>query len=377
VDYAFAVEDPDNAAVATFFEFYDGRAKSTKKTTVLRTLSALGAPSLEGLASHLNGLPAADKPIGDVFIGSHGNETGWLEIRITSILPVGEVDFDTLTQFGSRLALQAGTTTPPSAGKPGTTIRFRACRIGQADPFMQLLKKSFGGRVKVSAAKHFFEFGGGTTAAGATYAFLLSVPAAERFKDRKKAVVTFRDHKHPTTGLAFRYYDGSAIPKEKWEEWMPKKAPAHKTRKSFRFDLATAKSRVNLNTEFRAERTVTPDAVPYSGPRLQQPAARAKALAHLKTLPGYQPSATNPYPIYSRNGFDDLDSFVNGHTWTSTQVKGQDALLGARMEYTLLVPLFDPATGRLLHNLMPDDGVGPPDPHTGLDETNSNLFWNQ
>lgn len=379
MDYAYAPPDPGDAGIQTFQAFYRGRAN----TTVLTNLSAIGQPSMEGLARHLNDLPDAEKPVGDVFICSHGNESGWLSIRMTSILPVQDVDYEVLVQFGHRLALDPATITAPAGGNPGTTIRFRACRIGHAEPFMQLLKQSFGGQARVSAARHMFNYGSGNfngqdvSFEYLSYGFLVSVPEAGRARTRAVAVQKFRDYRHPVTNNPFAYYDGTAIPAARWEAWIPTGAPAHKSTKDIRFRLAAGEPLFNFKTEFRAERSVTPDAVPYDGPRLEQPAARQRALAHLQTLPGYQDPPGNPYPIWMRNGFHSLQAFVEGYTWTSTQVQGVDALLGARWEYTLLVPIFNPANNLLLHNLTPANVAGPPAPRTGLDETNPSLFWNQ
>jgi hypothetical protein len=379
MDYAYTEPDANDEGIQNFTNFYDSRAN----TTVLTTLSGVGFPSLEGLVSHLNGLPTANKPIGDVFICSHGNESGWLSIRMTAILPVRNVDYDVLVQYGPRLALAPATITAPAPGRPGTTIRFRACRIGHAEPFMQLLKSSFGGQARVSASKHLFSYGTGIFSGQSvvfeflTYGFLLSVPEAQRIRTRVEAVLAFRNYRHPTSTNPFTYHNGTAIPTARWEEWMPAHAPVHKTTKQIRFRLTATDPLFNFQTEFRAEQLVTPDAVPYSGPPLAQPAARQRALNHLRTLPRYQPSPTNPYPIYQRNGFDSLQAYVNGHTWTSTQVSGVSALIGTRREYTLLVPIFNPANNLLLHNLMPGNGTGPPGPRVGLNEMDATLFWNQ
>ena len=317
-------------------------------------------------------------------ISNDASVSGWLSIRMTAILPVRDVDYDVLVQYGPRLALAPTTITAPTAGQPGTTIRFRACRIGHAEPFMRLLKSSFGGQARVSASKHLFSYGTGTSSSGQafvfeflTYGFLLSVPEAQRIRTRAAAVLAFRNYRHPASNNPFTYYDGTAIPAAKWEEWMPARAPVHKTTKQIRFRLSATDPFFNFQTEFRAEQLVTPDAVPYSGPALAQPAARQRALNHLQTLPRYQPPPTNPYPVYQRNGFDSLQAYVNAHTWTSTQVSGVSALIGTRREYTLLVPIFNPANNLLLHNLMPGNGTGPPAPRVGLNEMDANLFWNQ
>lgn len=383
MDYAFSGGNPSDAVFQYFSDFYDNRPN----TKHLKTLNAFGAPSLEGLVSDLNDLSQADKPIGDVFIGSHGNESGWLKIRLTSILPIQEVDYDTLSKYGGRLRLDPKTTTPASAGQPGTTIHFRACRIGQADPFMQLLKKSFGGNVRVSAAKHFFEYYEITIGPDVTfvieylaYSFIISLPKNKALSSRSDVVKAFKNFKYPDTSEPFKYFDGTAIPDAKWNEWVPPKAPKHKAQKPINFSLKAGGRVFTFNTEFRNEPDQAPDAIPYSGPKLDknQDKAQELALAHLQTLPQYQASAGNPYPVYQRNGFADLSSFVNGHFWRKTTVKGTDALVGERIDYTLQVPIFDPVNDLILHNLMPvTSNAETPAQHNGLDETNTNLFWNQ
>ena len=374
-DHAFATTTPDDPGIQTFNAFYGGRNNTTM-------VPRLVFESLEGLVDHLDGLPANERPIGDLFICSHGNESGWLKIRMTSILPVREVDYDVLVQYGGRLALNPATVTPPAGGQPGTTVRFRACRIGQADAFMRLLKQSFGGP-RVSAAKHFFEYGSGSINGQAiayeylAYGFLISVPEAASLQNRAAVVQAFRNYRRPVTNDPFTYYNNVAIPPGAWDGWIPEAAPRHKTSREIHRRLAAGDPLFNFKIEFRNERTQAPDAIPFPGAQPAQPAARAAALAHLQTLPGYQPPPGNPYPVYERNGFASLQAFVDGHTWTRTEVSGVPGLVGARREYTLLVPIFDPATNLVLHNLTPGNRTGPPAARVGLDENDARLFWNQ
>lgn len=392
MDYAYGPGERQDVAIQTFELFYDHRPN----TTFLRTLSSIGLPSLEGLVAHLNDLDSSQKPIGDVYICSHGNESGWLEIRLASILPFGEVDFDALLQVPhriSKLSFNTNTITQPTGGQPGSTVRFRSCRIGHAEPFMQLLKNSFGGQVNVSGAKHFFNLGSGNINGQdlvyeyLSYNFLLTRRntrfGEQRFRrltTREQVILAFREE-----GIArhFTYFDGSTIPNNKWAQWVPRKAPRHKTTKPLELRLSVGFPRFNFDTEFRSERIDAPNAIPYSGQKPNHAQAVNLARTHLATLPEYQadyppgrPAGVDPYPTYLRNGFSNLDDFVDAHHWKLGQVGGQSALIGSRMEYTLIVAIFDPATDLVIHNRVPIS-AGPIRASTGINETNSDLFWNQ
>jgi hypothetical protein len=74
MDYAYGPADGQDSGIQAFAEFYRSRAN----TGVLTTISAVGLPSLETLVTNLYDLPAGQKPIGDVFVCPHGNESGWI-----------------------------------------------------------------------------------------------------------------------------------------------------------------------------------------------------------------------------------------------------------------------------------------------------------
>jgi hypothetical protein len=374
VDYAYrppAGNVPDTA-LDTFGDYYRSRGN----TTLLTTLSAIGAPSLESLVRHLNHLDPADKPIGDVFIASHGNDTGWLQIRVASFLPLGNVDYETLLAHRHRLGLATDTTTPAGGGNPGSTVRFRACRIGHAEPFMQLLTAAFGAHVRVTAAKHFFMYGTVTeNGQEGVFEYLaidhrLPRPDDRRLATRAAAVAAFR-------AGGFHYYNGDAVENAKWGEWIPHRKggalPAHKSTRRLRVRLAAGERAFNLNTEFRVEREVAPDAVPVTGAvPADQPARRTLARSHLATLAGYLPG---DFPVYERHGFADLPAFVDAHAWQEQQVSGQSALVGHRVDYSVIVPIVGRPGEGLLHNLVPTSQTGPLTARTGLDESDTQLFW--
>jgi hypothetical protein len=384
MDYAYGPGERLDAGLQAFADFYGSRAN----TTLVTTLSGVGLPSLEGLVRHLNDLPNHQKPIDDVFICSHGNESGWLEIRLTSILPFGYVDFDTLLavpRLHTRFRLDAGTITAPAAGQPGTTIRFRSCRIGHAEPFMQLLKNAFGGQARISAAKHFFYYGVGQMNGQdivyeyLVYSFLLTRRnvRSELLSTRPKVVGAFRD-------AGKRYYNDTDIPSDRWKAWVPLGRPKDGSTRQVRFRLAAGEPLSGFKTELLIERIDVPHAIPFSGTQPNQAIARTRARDHLQTLEEYQadyppgrPAGVAAYPAYARNGFSTLTEYVDAHQWTLGEVSGHSALIGSRMEYTLKVPIFDPATNLILHNLVPTNQTGPSEPPPGIDEMNAALFWNQ
>ncbi len=377
MDYAYGSRERQDQVLQSFEVFYDHRAN----TTLLRTLSG-GLPSLEELVKHLNKLNNAQKPIGDVYICSHGNDSGWLEIRLAAIVPFGEVDFDALLNIPHRerrLLFKTNTIT-----QPGSTVRFRACRIGQAEPFMQLLKNSFGGQVNVSGAKQLFYLrtsninGQDLAYEYLAYSFVLTRRNKKGLllSERIKVVEAFKNRE-------FTYFDGSNIPEDKWKLWVPKKAPKNKSTRRLRLRLNAGFRLFSFGTQFRSERIDAPNAIPYNGQQPSHEKAVNLARTYLATLPEYQenwpagrPAGVDSYPTYLRNGFNNLADFVNAHHWQKGQVGGQNALVGSRMEYTLIVPIFDPATNLVMHNLVPTS-AGPIVAWTGIDETDPALFWNQ
>ncbi len=359
---------------ATRYDIQSRHLLDDRPGTVL--ISAKPIKHVAAFLSHLETTAAIVKPLGgDIFLGSHGNHSGWMHIDLDGAKPLNTT-YEVVEQAvnsGSVIVPFVLDHNPDGSDSP-INIHIRGCRIGMAEPFVDKLKEAFVAPVTLTAPKHFhtvfpgdypnkhkgmFEY--------LTYAFHLV--RREPFEDKAEAVTEFADQ-------GFTYIDEKAtpnfpqfVPDERWNAWIPTKVNKKRQMWSTSMPLGQKVGGVKVLTDSTG-REFRHDVEKFSGTIRGLTAAppadqRVDILRdRLKQDPRF--ATTHPFPMHVRFGHETRDEFVDGMKWSFTWDKKQKALfcVGKQHAYTVLVPVAETApdppgkppvlpSGNLLFNFYP------------------------
>jgi hypothetical protein len=343
---------------------------------------------LTDLYTELEFTSSVVKPIGDLLLISHGNDSGWMSLDLDSAAAT-TTSFQELKKIldPANVHRKTALRIPPtlyttSAGTVGPTrVLLGGCRVGGAPKFVDALKDVLGGVLPIVAPKHFHMFSPRIRRLSkkkflllGTYEFLcyafgaISTTPLGR-TDLKKAL-----HDNPKNVTI----DGHPVPDASWEGWLPKTLP----RGMGKFAMPVT---VPLGRKIEKQTTISPGQFRHQPGkytvRFPNPTAAQRTQAGLKA--GLAAHATMQpawgFPEYEQYGHDTFDEFFASFTWTRPK-KNLDPQVwtGLRHEYLVLVPITSivPADkGKLLYNFFP--------PRTGstltaikeLDETDPRLFY--
>jgi hypothetical protein len=224
-----------------------------------------------------------------------------------------------------------------------------------AGPFLQLLKSVMGHPSSVTAPRfvHEYAVSADSIYEWMNYQFLVTGADLGRkpLPTRDAVVGKFGD-------ANFKYFDGTNIPNEMWEQWVPpaaklslKPAVAQVVSTDYpvKFQLgryfsailkakATWMNGVQLfDTEpldyNEVSDIVIPDMLDTALPKIRK----------------YQDS--HPYPVFKRYGFKTLKDFIRGWGWTINIVSGSKVkFIGSRYVYILEIPITKPRTDEWIAN---------------------------
>lgn len=321
------------------------------------------------------------KPTGDLLLGSHGNDTGWMEIDLDSAAE-RTVSYEVLkdayndTVRRNRLRIPPSFYTDAQGNQVAIRMLIRGCRIGQARKFVDGLKLLFGGHVPVVAAKH----------------FLFVRWADHRVKRRRRTTITpigsfehlaYSNEIVSKTELSrpqllaayrtkgFEQFDslpGSPNPiPDLWHKWLP---PAGKLglgdqRIAYRVALGRdigGLTQLSKMGRFRHR-------APKRTYRITNPIPAVKSEAgfkqHLSGRPEFQANwGPTGFPEHEQWGHKNFDDFFDSFTWTPSKDKKANPFVwvGQRHEYNVMLPVVEPPmTGKdekLIYNFFPPRGSG-------------------
>jgi hypothetical protein len=358
VDYGFA---PGASA-------YDGLMRhllDDRPNTDLISLRAVR--TVADFFQHLEATAAIPKPVGNLLIASHGNDSGWMQIDLDGALAV-DTQYEVVEQ-----AVTSGSVTLPKdlyhnadGTVAATTIQIRGCRIGVAEPFVDKLKEAFGGDVPVGAPKHFHVVFPGNYANGLggmfeylAYSFKIVRRDPFGAAERGQLVAAF-------AGAGFTLIDGSAVPGNRWDKWVPSARRMNRTRTRTAISVPLGQQAGTITTlrdsngrEFRHD----VDRFTFTITGLAGPPAEADQMNVLRNAINASPkfAAAHPFPINQRYGHATGNDFVNGMRWAFNWQAGRLVCVGTQNTYTVVVPVTESA---------PDPAGRPPDPPSG------NLLFN-
>lgn len=322
---------------------------------------------------HLLNTPADTKPVGNLLIGSHGNDQGWLQIGLDATLG-GDIDFEKLVAAvtSGSVSIPAALITNPDDTPAAVTVHIRGCRIGMAKTYVEKLKEALGGGVTVTAPKHFHAIisGGDGTYEFLSYGF--QITPKDAFPDRAALVAAF-------AAKNLKDIDGAVVPAAKWETWVPQAIGEGRVEVAAFESLgqsAGGVTQLSVKREFRHEKLNYVQEVTGLATQPKTHADKVDALKNnLSTAPLF--ATSHDFPVYERVGYAGVEEFVNGFKWAFTWTKEEaDNILtcsGTRHDYTLLIPVTEPSTSNLIFNYYPQPG-GPNAVVETMQETDARLF---
>lgn len=367
MDYAFA---PGGSGYDADMQRLLGLRPGTKLVTPKQT----GQPTIAAFLNYLANTASIAKPVGDLVIASHGDDAGWMKIGLDDPARAS-ADYEEVQRVDG-----AKTINVPSAlintapGAPAMTIHIRGCRIGQAGPFMTLLKHAFGGQATLTAPLFFHQLRTETAVGSFEYlGYSFGFPSKTELATRDDVIQAFKD-------LKLSFQDGTTkVPDEKWDkEWIPPGVgEAHQKREVFANlgqTIGKLGKRLSVNQEFRHDVEPTEFDIDHQP---TDPGTDAARLTLLKTsLPtDARYKSTHPYPVYKRLGYANGNDFVDGYAWKFVHDPSAQTMTctGQRHYYTVIVPVTDLTTGALLYNFYPNAGSSLT-AVTNLPDTNPQLF---
>jgi len=329
-------------------------------------INQAGITRADQFIDHLETSGGVTRPVEDMIIASHGNDGGWLQIQFADIDADGDGNPDTNTTYEVLEIADSTNVADIPASVVGAASKFhiKGCKIGQnyAVPFVQKIKAALGGVVPVTAPKHFHEVWFRSDLGVLEYlGYDFSVVQATAFVNRNALLAAFG-----AAGLVF--IDNSAIPADYWRTNIPTQVGTGRITMRYTVNLSPAliptsgsamnSLRLTIDNSFRhdAERFTFTVGYGTGSPPATDTAKKADMKTSMAAEPAFQ--ATHPFPMYARLEYDNLDQFVDGHTWTFTYDRNSHNMrcVGTRHRYTLIVPITDPTNNNLFYNFYPYAG---------------------
>jgi hypothetical protein len=330
-------------------------------------------------------------PTGDLVLGSHGNDTGWMEIdldaaadRVVSYKVLKEAWDDVARR--NRLRIPPDMYTKADGTRAPVRVLIKGCRIGQAPKFVDGLKLLFGGQVPVVAPKHFFAVRPSIKTRGKRKVFVGRIGSFEHLAYSQE-VISPTELKRADLLAAYRaksftQIDGTPMP-DLWDTWLPKDVGVRKEPLPLTYT-------VSLGREIEGMKTLSGMAqfrhstFKYTK-GIGGPSAADKTRNGFKQWLAGQPEfqatwGPTGFPLNEQLGPPGYDAFFDSFTWTPSTKAAADPFIwvGVRHEYNVLLPVVaPPLTGkkadRLLYNFFPPRGTA--GTILELPDTDSRLFY--
>lgn len=305
--------------------------------------------TVQDYIAYINTDPApVTSPVHDLYLVSHGRESGWLAIDLYN-LPAPKPGEPKLTEEDpkdtvyevveqaratDRIRLKDNVIGDPPRGR----CFIIGCNIGKAGPFVDKFKEALGGRMEISASRHFYGISG-TAAMGfwefMAYEFRLHRP--EKFADKAAAVQAYIQE-------GFAQIGGDPVPDELWEKWIPQNPHQSRVKTKFYALLSPetgGRKKINLNWEWRYDRQTFPITFPLDA----DPGNDDDRVEELRMACNSHQRFQGDFPVHKRLGYLSVDGFLAGYTWTYTWAPKEKELrcIGVRHEYTVVAPITHPA----------------------------------
>ena len=388
VDYAFAPGTEPRLQMLQ--QLLRDRTDTASPPLDTKLIEVAGVTTVVDFLRHVD--TTESLPATDIILGSHGNDTGWLEIDLDATSPRA-VSYKVLkdawddTARRNRLRVPPDMYTKPDGSRVPVRVLVKGCRVGQAPKFVDGLKMLFGGKLPVIAPRHFYavrpltkthhknkrDKKGTTIPLGQLEHLMYSNELVSKTRLSRPALLAAYRAK------GFQQFDAtsanpSPIP-DQWNKWLPEAKDINKATVPIKYMVSLGRKIDALEivpaiAEYRHRR------FPLSVP-IKNPPASVKTLAGFKAVlsqrPDYQANwGPTGFPLHEQLGPANLDGspttfdqFFDSFTWTPSKKKSANPFVwtGVRHEYNVLIPVVVPpltgkATDRLIYNYWPPRGTG-------------------
>lgn len=366
----------------TNFDLQYRNLLANRATTTLDTTAYPPPVRVKTVAAFWTHLKAtAAKPIGDVLLISHGNETGDMALKL---IGTGRTDYEELLRIQATQADADAVKLPDelrqsSPGMPPLPrkIHIRGCLVGQDTKYMNRLQDVLGNKVAVTAPLHLAGLqallpGKRHVADPPSHGYLeflmyeFEVRAKTAITDRALLVDAFKKARH-------KFIDRVQVPDALWDQWVPAKSfnaaaspitmpplalnaviestdPTVKLPKLKVFWSDGAFKHYTFPMTVKIAAATEPKAADH----------RALILTELRKSTSFSRA---DHPFQEQWRFASLEAMVDALSWTPTYSRRKQMLtmVGIRHSYAAEIHLCDPAVGakdkpdtwQLIYNFYP------------------------
>ncbi len=302
-------------------------------------------------------------PANDLRVLAHGDSEGEMFFSVDS--NTAPTTYEDLERVKNSKKINI----PPHVLKPTTNFRMASCLIGTDSclPMLKLFKQALKNPKSVSAPRylHSYVVDGKDVTEFMQYAFGLVSKTLPNHADIVQNFKAAGNSSNP----AFRLVDGSKVPDQNWDTWVPPASAVSSRSYKFPFPVFIGSAVQILEAEWRlyTDQYVS-DPVMFLG---TSPANESEALKKLPdVLGGGNLDSHHPFPVYIRHHRDSLSDFIAGLIWRANGTDGKfDVVryIGTQVLYELHIPVTKPGTMELIFNFYPDSGT----PVINFDESNN------
>lgn len=291
-------------------------------------------------------------PASDLLLGAHGSSSGDLKLALDDSTAV-PANYDSL----EKVAVSKTVNIPNEVRSANTSVRLLSCSIGadECKPFLQLLKSVMGNPSSLTAPRFVHSYGVSVDSIYEWMNYQFLVPGAEQGRKplptRDAVVGKFGD-------ANFKYFDGTDIPNEMWEQWVPPAAKLALKPAVPKVVSTDYPVRIQVDNNFSAvlnanatwKSGVQPfDTEPLDYNDVSDIVIPTMLDTELPKIRKYHDP--HPYQVYKRYGFKSLNDFIRGWSWTINLVSSNKVkFIGSRYVYILEIPITKPGTDDWIYN---------------------------
>jgi hypothetical protein len=360
--YAFATLGPSSYEVA-LRSLLARRLQSTLVQSVV---------TVEDFIDFLEHDSTVARPVGDITIGSHGTDQGWLDIDLDVERTGASIRLTNPDEVADALGTHV-LEIPAALTRSDTTFFIRGCKVGQNATFLRLFRTALGGRIPINAPVFFHQAWWDANGSYETFLYDYQITQLRPFASYAAALAAFH-------GAGFHLKDGSAVPAGAWRSWIPEQTfnrevdlhiPLRVSLGTFP-GLPTTKD-IERRYKHEIERTFGYDIGNTTLPAT--PAAQRQLLINEMSQDA-RFGSTAPWPLHTR--FDVLGNsenrvipcatiteFVDSFRWTLSQSGTDVHAQGERHKYVVGPPIRHPTSstdplpaGTVVFNFYPDPATG-------------------
>jgi hypothetical protein len=318
-------------------------------TTAIK--STPGLDSLDAVLVIINSGAQITTPINDIIIVSHANAGGFLFFKLRNDSASEQISYNDLddyinsssrTQMTSRLIRDNG------------NILIRGCNIGKEPRFLNLVKKLFAGKAKVTAPKHLDRFAffqsGNNFFRYESMLYNFEIYNKTAFSNKNQVVQAYSKHTPSFTDIF-----GKSITDAQYKEWIPADISSAETETNHKCNIPID-PKETINRIFKHHNdahlfgySVSLESNPPENNRINKLKEALKNDDKMKS--------THPFPQYEQFGYTSLDEFVDNLNWSFRWDNSSSELIcrGGRHRYQLRIPITD-ANNNLFVNSFQNSG---------------------